>query len=88
MNAHMPVPRARNDREYFAPLARLALPTSAELVLGLVHHTDGVVGTRARIAAAEHFRRDFGIAAECGLGRRDPATIEAFLRMHAEVAGV
>lgn len=85
---HMPVPRARNDREYFAPLARLALPTSAELVLGLVHHTDGVVGTRARIAAAEHFRRDFGIAAECGLGRRDPATIEAFLRMHAEVAGV
>jgi hypothetical protein len=31
---------------------------------------------------------DFGIATECGFGRRDPATIPALLRLHAEVAAL
>jgi hypothetical protein len=30
---------------------------------------------------------EFGVATECGLGRRDPATIPDLLRLHAEVAG-
>src|SRR5262245_11952010 len=48
---HMPVPRDRSDSAYFAPLKRLALAPATELSLGLVHYTDGVAGTRKRLAA-------------------------------------
>jgi len=84
---HMPVPRDRADDSYFAPLAMLALPASTRLVLGLVHHTDGVEGARRRIAAAERYVRDFDIATECGFGRRDPATVPELLRIHKELCG-
>lgn len=88
---HMPVPRDRNDDTYFAPLARLQLKPETELCLGLVHYTDGVAGTRKRLAAAERharsFAKRFSIATECGFGRRDPATISDLLRIHAEIAG-
>jgi methionine synthase II (cobalamin-independent) len=84
---HMPVPRERTDDGYFAPLARLKLDPQTGLCLGLVHYTDGVAGTRQRIAAAENYRKDFAIGTECGFGRRDPATIAELLRIHAEVAG-
>lgn len=83
---HMPVPRARNDDAYFAPLKDLRLRPETRLYLGLVHHTGGVAATQARIAAAEKVVTDFGIATECGLGRRDPATLPELLRIHAEVA--
>ena len=84
---HMPVPRDRSDDAYFAPLARLHLKPETELCLGLVHHTDGVAGTRKRLATAERHAAAFSIATECGFGRRDPATIPELLRIHAEVAG-
>ncbi len=84
---HMPVPRDRADEAYFEPLRRLALAPQTELCLGLVHHTDGAAGTRARLAAAEKFVQKFSIATECGFGRRPPATIPELLRIHAEVAG-
>jgi hypothetical protein len=83
---HMPVPRDRSDDAYFAPLARLRLRPEAELSLGLVHYTDGVAGTRRRLATAERHADRFSIATECGFGRRDPATIPELLRIHAEVA--
>jgi hypothetical protein len=51
-----------------------------------VHYTDGVDGARGRLAAAKNYVRDFSIATECGFGRRDPATIPALLRLHAEIA--
>src|SRR5271154_5548652 len=72
---HMPVPRNRSDDAYFAPLRRLALRPETELCLGLVHHTDGVAGTRQRLASASKYTRTFSIATECGFGRRDPRTI-------------
>jgi len=84
---HMPVPRNRSDDAYFAPLARLHLKPETELCLGLVHYTDGVAGTRKRLATAERHATAFSIATECGFGRRDPATIPELLRIHAEVAG-
>jgi hypothetical protein len=84
---HMPVPRDRTDEAYFAPLRALRLKSPTELCLGLVHHTDGVDGTRRRIAAAEKFVSDFSIATECGFGRRRPETIPELLRIHAEAAG-
>jgi hypothetical protein len=83
---HMPVPRDRSDDAYFAPLARLRLKPETELSLGLVHFTDGVAGTRTRLATAERHAKGFSIATECGFGRRDPATIPDLLRIHAEVA--
>jgi hypothetical protein len=83
---HMPVPRNRSDDAYFAPLRNLKLRPETRLSLGLVHHTDGLAGTRARIAAADKVVRDFMIATECGFGRRDPKTLPALLRIHAEAA--
>jgi len=83
---HMPVPRNRTDEAYFRPLSRLKLDPATRLCLGLVHYTDGVEGTRRRIAAAENFVQDFGIGTECGFGRRDPKTIAELLRIHAETA--
>jgi hypothetical protein len=83
---HMPVPRSRRDEAYFKPMAQLALRPETELCLGLVHYTDGVEGTKERLAVAEKYAREFSIATECGFGRRDPDTISALLRIHAEVA--
>lgn len=84
---HMPVPIKRSDDAYFAPLADLNLGAETRLYLGLIHFTDGVEGSRRRLAAARKVVEDFGIATECGFGRRDPATIPQLLRIHAEVAG-
>jgi methionine synthase II (cobalamin-independent) len=86
---HMPVPRGRSDEAYFAPLEKLSLQPETKLALGLVHHTDGVEGTRKRIAAARKYvHDDFAIATECGFGRRPVATLEKLIQIHAEVAGL
>ena len=85
---HMPVPRARTDDAYYEPLADLDLLPETKIALGLVHYTDGVDGTRRRIAVAEKYRAEFAIATECGFGRRDPETIVPLLRIHAELAGL
>ena len=47
--------------------------------LGLVHLTDGVDGARTSMEVAGKFVSDYGIATECGFGRRDPATIHELL---------
>jgi hypothetical protein len=83
---HMPVPRARSDERYFAPSRDLRLHDRTKLYLGLIHFTDGVAGARARLATARKFIADFGVAAECGLGRRPPETIPELLRIHAAVS--
>ncbi len=82
---HMPVPRDRSDDAYFEPLRELRLHPRTELYLGLVHITDGVDGANARIEAARRAVGEFGVATECGLGRRPPETIPALLNLHAEV---
>ena len=82
---HLPVPRNRTDEAYFAPLRNLKLHPETELYLGLVHYTDGVEGTRKRIQAAQQVVSNFGVATECGFGRRSPETIPALLRIHSEV---
>jgi len=83
---HMPVPRDRTDDAYFQPLARQQLKSETEVSLGLVHFTDGIAGTRQRLAVAERYISDFSVATECGFGRRDPRTIPDLLRIHAAVA--
>ena len=84
---HMPVPRDRDDDAFFAPLVGLKLHPETELYLGLVHYTDGVEGARRRIATAEKFAPDFGVATECGFGRRPPETVAPLLEIHRDVAG-
>jgi hypothetical protein len=83
---HMPVPRDRADDGYFAPLRKLHLPDETELCLGLVHHTDGLQGTKTRLATARRHASNFAIATECGFGRRDPRTIPELLSLHAQIA--
>ena len=85
---HMPVPRNRADDAYFRPLNALALPHDTELCLGLIHYTDGVEGTKRRMATARKYAPRFAVATECGFGRRRPDTIPELLRIHAEVADV
>jgi hypothetical protein len=63
------------------------LRPETELYLGCMHYTDGIEGTRARLATAREHAHDFGIATECGFGRREPDTIPALLDIHAELAG-
>jgi hypothetical protein len=79
---HMPVPRERTDEAYFKPLNDLKLKGEMDLYLGLIHYTDGLDGTRKRIDMARRFVKRFGIATECGFGRRDPETIPALLKLH------
>lgn len=79
---HMPVPRERSDSAYFAPLKALRLKPTTQLFLGLVHLTDGEAGLKRRVAAAETAIKGFGLATECGFGRRPPDTIPTLLRLH------
>ncbi len=79
---HMPVPIARDDDAYFAPLADLQLPPETELYLGLVHFEDGVEGSQRRADAAARFVSSFGVAAECGLGRVPRDEVRPTLEIH------
>ncbi|MDQ6771838.1 MAG: hypothetical protein M3024_02425 [Candidatus Dormibacteraeota bacterium] len=85
---HMPVPRDRDDAAYFAPLRDLRLPPGTELYLGLVHLTDGAEGAQRRLAAAKTVVTDFGIATECGFGRRPPETVPNLLALHRDISGL
>lgn len=81
---HMPIPRYWQRAEDFAALRELS--GAPELFLGLVHMTDGLDGARHRIAAARVHRADFGVAASCGLGRRNREDIPRLLKLHRMVA--
>lgn len=83
---HMPVPRDRSDDAYFAPLKNLKLHPETELYLGLVHYADGIDGAQKRIKTAKKFVSEFGVATECGLGRRPSETIPELLSIHGEVS--
>ena len=83
---HMPVPRDRVDAAYYEPLRDLWARRPAELYLGLVHQQGGLAATRDRIALAERFSADFGIATECGFGRRPPDSVPGLLDLHREAA--
>jgi len=84
---HMPVPAHRTDEGFYEPLSGLRLPAGTELYLGPVHVSDGVEGTRHRMAMAGKYVRDFGIASECGISRgRHPSLAAEFMRAYAAAA--
>lgn len=83
---HMPVPRERHDEMFFAPLKNIDRPRVGKVFLGLVHYTDGVEGARRRIESAEKYLDDFGIATQCGFGRRPTdQDILHLIKLHADI---
>ena len=83
----LPVPRSQSENDaYYRPLGKMSLRRETTLFVGLVHYTDGVEATRARIARVGSYVGSFGISTECGFGRRDPSTIPELLRIHAACA--
>ena len=80
---HMPVPISRDDDAYFKPLENLSV-RDAKVFLGLVHSDDGIEGTHRRIAMARRHLDTFGIATECGFGRRPPEQIPELLEIHVQ----
>lgn len=83
---HMPVPRGRKDAGYFKALQKLDVHPQTEIYLGLLHYTDGVEGSAERIRVARQFHTEFGLATECGFGRRPAETIPGLLQIHSECA--
>lgn len=82
---HLPVPRDRDDDAYFAPLDDLKLHPETELYLGLIHMTGGVEAAQRRIEAASRHVSSFGVATECGFGRRPAETVRDLMQIHADV---
>lgn len=83
---HIPILREWKADNYYAPLADLSLPDETAVYLGLVHFTDGIEGTRERIVLARKVVPSFGVATECGFGRRDPSTLASLLDIHRQAA--
>ncbi|MEM9775040.1 MAG: hypothetical protein AAF902_10695 [Chloroflexota bacterium] len=83
---HLPVPKERFDQAFYLPLQSLSLHAETELYLGLIHDTDGVEGTQKRIEAALKVIDEFGLATECGFGRRPSETVPDLMQIHAAVA--
>jgi methionine synthase II (cobalamin-independent) len=83
---HLPVPRNRSDDAYFAPLSGLKLHPETRLVLGLVHFTDGLEGTKQRMQSANKVVADYDIGTECGMARRPRETIRELLDIHKQAA--
>lgn len=83
---HLPVPKSRDDDAYFAPLRDLAVPAETKMALGLIHLSDGVAGTRQRIAAAQKFLDGFAVATECGLTHVPKDDLLPTWRLHAQIA--
>jgi hypothetical protein len=80
---HMPIPLSWTTPAAYAPLAELCLPSDTQLYLGLIHIADGLEGARRRIALAGGVVGGFGVATECGWGRRPPDTVPTLLELHA-----
>jgi hypothetical protein len=87
---HCPVPLSAMPHltAYFVPLRELypALRDhDCELYLGLVHAGD-LEGTKVRIAEAQKVAPEFGVAAECGLGRTPAEDFEQIMEISVEVS--
>jgi len=81
---HIPVPR-HADASFFAPMKRWRNTKGTWLYLGLLQFDDAA-GDARRIAAARTVLSDFGVGAECGFGRTDPARVPMILAGHRAAA--
>ena len=78
---HLPISDPAADDAFFAPLAQLNLSAETELYLGLINPRDEE-GDARRIASARSYYSDFGIATECGWGRKNPEQVASLLDEH------
>ena len=83
---HLPVPKDRSDDAFFTPLTSLRLPEETQLYIGLIHISDGLEGAARRVATAQRYVKGFGVATECGFGRRPPETMPELLKLHKAVS--
>ena len=82
----MPVPRVRKDVAYFEPLKKAKF-NNTKLYIGLVHFTDGFDGTIERLNTFRQvYDGDFGVATECGWGRRPVETLPDLIEEHRKLA--
>ena len=81
---HVPAPKQATS-SFFAPLRDWRAPKETRLYLGLLQEDDHA-GNLVRISSACTAVRDFGVAAECGFGRRDPSHVPAILATHRDAA--
>jgi len=84
---HLPVSQPDAADAFFGPLQNLALAHETQVYLGILHPK--VPGEdAARIQRAQKFLPSFGVATECGWGRKSIETVDALLHVHADaVAG-
>lgn len=82
---HLPVPLERDDAAYFAPLADVPWGET-QVILGLVHHEDGLEGALRRADAGRTAVPIFGIGTECGFGRGPAERTAPLLDLHRDVA--
>lgn len=80
----LPVREDADPTQYLAPLADLHLNDRTDLYLGLITDGDGLEGARKRINAARRHIDTFGVATECGMGRRQPDTVQPLLAIHRD----
>jgi hypothetical protein len=82
---HMPVD-VTSDDAFYGPLANLDVGDT-KIYLGLVHfHEETSDAFRARVATAQKYLSDFGVAAVCGYGRANPDEAGDIFKMHVECA--
>ena len=83
---HIPIPRGWMGPKSYQPLSNLKLPEETKIYLGLLHFTDGREGAERRVSIARQYVSHFGVATECGFGRRDASTVKPLLDLHREMA--
>ncbi|MEM7113179.1 MAG: hypothetical protein AAF614_12155 [Chloroflexota bacterium] len=83
---HLPVSDPQADDAFFAPLADLDLRPPAELYLGLINPRDAG-GDQRRMVAARAYFAEFGVATECGWGRKNRDRVQSLLAEHLEALG-
>ena len=76
----------RVDDDYYEPLIDIEMDPATEVFLGLLHDTDSANGNLDRLSIASKYLREFGVASECGLGRREPKDMVKIIEHHAEVS--
>lgn len=70
----------RTDDAFYVPLKDLNPPKETEVFLGLVHNMESFP---ERLSIARKYRKEFGLAAYCGLGRF-PDQLDSILQDHLQ----
>jgi hypothetical protein len=88
--ASFTVPQARDDADYFAPLADLRAAPETELYFALVPYhpgdqPEGTIAAQKTSIDATLGGRAWGICTECGMGRVAAEDVPALLDLHREI---